>query len=134
MPDQLNSLSLRNDQIRNSRDTMVLNNERESESSLARLRGSLFCKLRLCENSTVWHYLRNIHHVFPVMFCERKGQKLVTSTRDGYARAPYARSGRYGCECSHTRSELLCSFPRVSIKALALECQVTFELYRTYVQ
>ena len=93
---QLNSQSLRNDQIQNSRDTMVLNNERESSSSLARLRGTLFCKFRLCENSIVWHYLRNTHHVFPVMFCERKGQRLVTSTRNGYARAPYARSGRYG--------------------------------------
>ena len=41
-------------------------------------------------------------------------------------------AGGMGCECSHARSELLCSFPRGVIEALALECQVTFELYRTY--
>ena len=39
-------------------------------------------------------------------------------------------AGGTGCECSHARSELLCSFPRGAIEALALECQVTFELYR----
>ena len=41
-------------------------------------------------------------------------------------------AGGTGCECSHARSELLCSFPRGAIEALALKCQVTFELYRIY--